>query len=352
MSTWPLSFVCRACFKTGSGIMSENICGGCGVSFVGLKPSTRFHSDACYTKYKRSRQKGRDPNKTTRTFTCKDCHCEWETAEAGRFHRCPTCSNTYKNRKRQKTCVYCASPFEDLTRQNGKKYCSDICVYKAKVKAAGLVPEKGFLFDRVEVCIRCQTKYTPTVGTQLYCSIPCQEKDYSEQKSLKRNKICVHCELPFQDDSLKGNRRAHDACSRKTWGIRVDAERPLMQSDRLASHRRSYLWSGGGTFDDIRTMKKFTATWWGRVAELMYAAYRPEAEDVVVTCGNKSPFDFRDATFGRVDVKGMLSVLSPFGLPTWKFDVSGLHLSCDTVFVVGFSPDKTSVERLWLMPSK
>lgn len=290
---------------------------------------------------------------TVRVFACRACGLKWETLRFGNFRLCTGCSQLKKEARRTKTCLYakCQKGFKDESRQNSRKYCSVECGYREKIESAGRVPPEGFLVDRVLCCPHCAGTFTPVKGNQIYCTTTCQEGAYAAEKDALRNKVCIRCGEPFRDESLKGNARAHDECSRKAWNIKADAGRPLEKDSRLDERRRGHRRVGGGRLDDIRTMKKHTASWWGRVAELIYAVYQPKAVDVVLTHGCKSPFDFDDPVYGRVDVKGSSWAQSPYGLKSWKFEAAGLHQSCDTVFVVGFSETKSQVEHLWLMPS-
>jgi hypothetical protein len=98
-------------------------------------------------------------------------------------------------------------------------------------------------------------------------------------------------------------------------------------------------------------MVKYTASWWGRVAELIFAKYHSRAQDMVVKYGNSSPYDFEDPTLGRIDVRGSLTDNFRFGNPSWVFPTYGLNKTCDHGFFVGFNRERDRVMHLWLIPS-
>ena len=78
-----------------------------------------------------------------------------------------------------------------------------------------------------------------------------------------------------------------------------------MGSRSVESRRKQQVQTGkAGRIDDIRTMKKYTCSWWGRVSELIFQAYFPHAEDMNIKHGCTHPYDFQDDALGCVDVKG------------------------------------------------
>jgi hypothetical protein len=105
-----------------------------------------------------------------------------------------------------------------------------------------------------------------------------------------------------------------------------------------------------GRIDDIGTLTKFTNTWWGRVSELVFAAYRPRAKDLNVSNGNRSPYDFDDPDYEKVDVRGAQERMTPQGRLAWQFLTVGLQASCSHVFLVGYGSKGTEIKHLWLVP--
>lgn len=256
---------------------------------------------------------------------------------------------------KSKTCVYvcCAKPFVDTSAKHSMSYCSEECRRRAKVERQGKAPKGGFLADRTYTCENpaCGKPFTPEATNQKFCTLECRAVVYSGGDEARQKK-CVHCDKPFVDTSLKNNQRAHPACSRKAWDRKVDTARAPGTSPRLSTRRRDQVRLGdGGRLDDVGTMVKFTHSWWGRVAELVFAAYRPDAKDVNETNGNKSPYDFDDPEYGRVDIRSAQERTSPEGRPMWAFQTSGLREACDHAFLLGYAKGGERVAHLWLVPA-
>ena len=284
-----------------------------------------------------------------RTFTCQACKQSWGTNAKGNFRTCPSCKESAETAKRTKQCLYCKNPFKDDTVRLVRRYCSEECQYRAKATRAGLVTEEGFLADRVLQCLKCTKDFTPVRANQVYCGDECRLATYSDEKLGHRYKICPISKEPFFDESPKNNRQFTDQVARERVNKKVGATRLPGISKRTEERRFERVRSGdGGRVDDIGTLRKYTATWWGRASEVIFAAYRPSAADMVVLAGNKSPYDFQDPEFGRVDVRGGVEEVSPQGRSMWTVDTTGLHLSADYVFLVGFNKGKTNVRYLWL----
>lgn len=166
-----------------------------------------------------------------------------------------------------------------------------------------------------------------------------------------QQKVCRRCHQPFVDTSPKNNQRSHPDCTRKALKLKGDP-RPLDASPRLAEKRRGRVLRGeGGRLDDFATLTKFTHTWWGRVSELIFLAYRTKAKDVNAGSGARSGYDFMDPDLGRVDVRGAKARQSPQGRLMWVYGTSGLKDSCDHVLFVGYTADQQSIAHLWLVPS-
>jgi hypothetical protein len=308
--------------------------------------------DADRARLARQRYREDHPAKTTRTFTCKSCGKPWSTEEKGNFSTCPQCKANAESEKRTKTCPYCKGTFLDTTTHLSQTYCNVECRRRAKLERLGQLPPGGFLADQELTCPICQKSFTPVRGNQVYCADECRLGAYSEEKLESRSKECLDTGQLFFDDSPKNNRKFVSSQSRERLGIKLDPTREPSLSPRLGERRRGHLRSGlGGRIDDIKTLKKATTCWWGRASEVIFSVYRAKAKDLVLEFGNRSPYDFEDPEFGRIEVRGTTERDSPQGRPMWLFVVHGLRQSCDYVLFVGYSRDKNRVEHLWFIPS-
>lgn len=312
---------------------------------------------------RRKRAKNKSLEPIEREFTCENPACgrKWKTTEPGNWRRCPSCRDAEQRERekelesrRHKVCVYdgCGRSFTDDSSQNSMKFCSEVCRGKAKRLRSGAVLVAGsFLDEQTRQCVRCDEDYTPRKTKQRFCSEACRKADREDRAQERRRKTCVECGGFFVDSSPKNNMRAHPKCSRQKWGHKANMNRPLDDSPNTSSNRRQRVWHGdGGRVDDIKTLKKYTTTWWGRVSELIYGAYRSQALDMNEKHGNRAPYDYQDPEHGRVDARGSKGRLSPQGRLMWTFNVAGLSQSCDHAFLVGYSEDRQRVEHLWLVP--
>lgn len=294
----------------------------------------------------------------TRKFTCRDCGNQWETAQPGSFKYCPECKQRRTAEKglgHEKVCRYagCGKAFTDTTPRSSMRYCSVECRYKAKATRSGKKATGGFLSDQSRICgnPNCGVEYTPTKSNQMYCSLDCRQEVERAEKEAKRHKVCKHCQQPFYDDTEKNNRQAHPDCSNAHWGIKVSVPTEVTHSHRMERRRSRRVRDGdGGRIDQIETMTKFTTTWWGRVSELIYARYRPDAQDMNILHGNRSPYDFMDDT-DRIEVRGSKCRASPQGRPMWTALTAGLPGSCDYLFWIGYDLGGGQIEYLWLIPT-
>ena len=321
---------------------------------TGMPAEERRRKDAERARQARAAHRAVEPVKAIRTFTCRACGGAWETREMGNFHSCPDCRTAKKVFNLTKSCAYltCGKAFVDDTLQNTMTYCSEECRRRAKLEREGKAPKGGFLSNRIYVCQSqsCGKSFTPEMAGQKFCSLECRADVYSGGDEA-RKKVCSRCGEQFVDTSQKNNQRSHPACSRAAWGHKPNPGRPLTQSDRMGARRRDQVRLGdGGRLDDVGSMRKYTSSWWGRVSELVFAAYRPEAADVNLIHGNRSPYDFDDPKYGRVDVRSAQERLSPQGRTMWQFQVDGLQESCDHAFLVGYEKGGERVARLWLVP--
>jgi hypothetical protein len=300
-----------------------------------------------------------NPAKTTRIFTCKQCSSEWETAELGNFKLCPPCRGIVEEidlrseeERRQKVCPECQASFKDETDKFVQHYCNEECRRRAKLKRSGKVSTKGFLADRTLTCIGCMTMFTPKRDNQIYCTVSCRDVVYGNPSLESRAKHCKVTGEAFLDTSLRNNRQYAIEEARKRVGVKVDAARLPHDSEHTEVKRMRRERSGlGGRIDDIRTLRKYTASWWGRASETIFSVYRRDADDMVLEYGATSPFDFYDEDLGRVEVRGRVRTKSPEGADMWVFHLYGLFESCDHVFFIGYSPKKDLVEHIWVIPS-
>lgn len=164
-------------------------------------------------------------------------------------------------------------------------------------------------------------------------------------RQSSRNKACRKCGAMYADTSAKNTRRYCDGCQ----PLNVKIEQGI--SKRLQESRRGRVRNGGGgRSDDLRTMKVGTDTWWGRVGEILCLYLYPIASDMVADRGNRSPFDVQHPTYGRINVKTVGQTKTPYGLPTWKFQLDGVG-SCDYMYLIGLNVDRTRVVRAWFPPA-
>jgi len=289
---------------------------------------------------------GREWFMPVRTFTCLQCRSRWQTERRGNFRYCPECSASRKVKTRTKVCSYtgCGTPFIDSTSRSNMRYCSVDCRYRAKKARKG----QEVLAEQEITCAVCMSGFTPRRGNQKFCSALCRKAGNKPE----RTKVCAACGGFFTDTSSNNNRKYHPECARIVFrGSGVSGSHP--QPSRRLSARRDYRekTGRGGRLDKFATLKKGTTTWWGRVAEMVYLAYRPQAADQNALFGSRCSYDFLDLDYGRVDVKGAKARNTPQERLMWQYQTHGLRESCDHAFFVGFSKDRSRVEHLWLVPS-
>jgi len=237
-------------------------------------------------------------------------------------------------KSRHKLCAYrhCGQPFQDTSLKNSAKYCSTEHARREKAFRSGKAKDESY-FRTPDVGIRkCQTcgeKFQRSPGEKNIRCHACREK--------ARHKVCK-CGQSFEDRSKKNTRRLCDSCFSK------NPEPGAKVSSRQERRRRRRVRSGeGGRLDQLDTLRPFSTTWWGRVGELLFLHLHPDSHDAVATYGGKAYFDVEHRTFGRVSVK------TAGKKETWKFQLTP---DSDTTFLVGFSEDRSCIERAWLMPSK
>lgn len=273
----------------------------------------------------------------SRLFKCVSCDKSWETSLPGRFTTCDACKEEKLILSRTKSCGYrnCSNSFLDKSSKNSCKFCCDECGRREKAFRSGkALDESHFrVFGKSEdrKCHRCSTRFTPEPGEQNIRCFPCREE--------LRNKSCRACSTAFRDSSLKNSRRFCDLCSEEPERIRpvgVSSSRNLSQRDPDVKY-------------NLATLEPFTNTWFGKIGERLFLNLFPEASDSNVEYGGLTPFDCLHPTLGRVQVRTAREIPSKKGLDTWNFQVSK---SCDTHFLVGFSNDRMSVVRAWLVPTK
>lgn len=305
--------------------------------------------DAARQLEKRRLHRLEHPAKETRTFTCKICKQPWETAEEGHFSKCSSCKDAERVAKRRRVCAYCNNLFQDISAKAGMKYCGPRCFSRAKATRNGLVPSDGFLEDLTRECTCCGKQYTPKKANQKYCGKACY-KDVYAVKSI-RTKVCPITGITFTDTSPRNNARFADAAVKLKIGRKIEAAKVVSTSVRLEDRRQERVRNqNGGRIDRIHTLRKYTATWWGRVSELIFAAFRPSAKDMIVSHGNRSPYDFDDPELGRIEVRGVGA--SAKETPLWRFSTYGVNLYCEHTFLIAYNREGSKVEHIWLIPSQ
>lgn len=201
------------------------------------------------------------------------------------------------------------------------------------------VKKSGVDGTRRRTCQACRSVFTLVRDEQNIRCPECRERS--------RHKSCRKCGTAYRDDSDKNTRRYCVGCQA---GPSVPS--PIGVSDRLHTRRRNRVRQGaGGRLDDFRTLKVGTATWWGRVGEILYLHTYPSASDVVGDYGNKTPFDVHHPELGRINVKIAGQHTSTQGHPSWKFQFGTGLSSCDHAYLIGLDAERRRVVRAWSMPA-
>ena len=304
-------------------------------------------------------------SKDTRTFTCTECSRKYEfSKQGGKSYLCPKCTSDRETlqaieaeSRKHKVCKYtdCNSVFVDNTPKLGMDYCTVECRRRAKLQRTGQTPKSGFLVDQVQVCAlsTCNKQFKPGVATQVYCSDGCRLQVYSQTKLNLRTKKCRWCKQTFKDTSLKNNQKGHAQCSNVGFRSTRSSVGALYQSPNLFKKRGRRVRAGcGGRLDNIHTMTKHSQSWWGRVSELIYTTYRPQAQDMIIQHGVNAVYDFYDPELGKIDVKGIKQSMTKQGKPVWKVLVEDHKTTCDYIFLIGYTEDKTAIRHLWLIPKE
>ena len=290
------------------------------------------------------------PAKTSRVFVCKTCGKSWSTESLGNFSKCPSCSELKVKEARTKQCLYrhCLQVFLDESSQNSAKFCCPEHRRREKLFRSGVAKDISYFRDpsrRLDpLCVTCGNRWEPGEGDR---AVRCQSC-----RAAARQKVCTLCHESFEDSSKKNTRKAHPFCVRRVLGVKADPNRSARRSPKLELRRLQQVRSGlHGSLADLATVKKGSQTWWGRVSELIFSRYRPQASDLNLDVGNRAPFDFQDPSLGRIDVKGSRGRISKEGRLSWSSSIEALKESCDYLFLVGYAPDRVEVVRLWLIPS-
>lgn len=330
--------------------MSKRACKGCGQEFDSLSAIQEFHDKACHGRWRRKQQRLKEPAKTSRVFVCRACGQPWSTELLGNFSKCPDCSALKAKEARTKQCQYrhCRQSFFDESSQNSAKFCCPEHRRREKLFRSGVAKDVSYFRDSSQpldpLCVKCRVRWKPSEGDRAVRCLSC--------RVAARQKVCTICHEPFADSSVKNTRKAHPSCVRRALGIKTNPNREVRRSVKLETRRMQHLRSGlHGSLSVLSTVKKGSHTWWGRVSELIFSRYFPQAVDLNIEAGNRAPFDFQDPSLGRVDVKGARGRLSREGRPSWVYSVEALKESCDHLFLVGYSSDRSSVTHLWLIPS-
>ena len=321
-----------------------HICKGCGISFPATRADHQFHDEACYARYQRKQMRLVTPVSGLRTFTCKTCGKAWETAALGHFSTCEECKAAKAISARQKTCAYrhCDITFTDTSKQNSMQFCCPKHREQEKAFRSGKAKDESYFRENKPklspICMSCGHRWYRAPEDKSVRCLDCRQ--------ASRRKVCAKCCQFFEDTSLKATCKYCPSCAQKASVL----VRGVPNQDELERKRQGNTRVGFGRLDDITTVRKYTHTWWGRVAELVFKAYREKAQDMVAEQGAKAVFDFQDPTYGRVNVKGAKERVSPEGRAIWGFPLRGLKVTADTVFLLGFAKDRQSVTRMWLTP--
>jgi hypothetical protein len=339
---------CSVCGKTkrleeliegeclGCRASSLKTCLGCGIDFRIKRRDQQFHNEACYARYKRKLHRQEHPVSGVRTFTCVKCNNTWQTSALGSFTLCPSCREAKEIEIRKKVCSYryCGQSFVDTSLKNGMKFCCPEHRRREKLFRSGLVKDLSYFQDNQPksdpLCVTCGKRWKRSPDDKAVRCLECREK--------ARHKICHKCGQQFVDSTKKNTKRFCDAC----------LSRPISSSvsDRLEERRRGRVHKGeGGRIDRFKTLRPFSETWWGKVGELLFLHLYPDATDATVEYGNMVSFDAQHRTLGRVSVK---TAKAKIAYSSWAFQLTP---GSDSTFLVGFSEDRTYVERVWLIPS-
>lgn len=269
---------------------------------------------------------------TTRTFVCKGCGASFVTDLPGRFTTCEPCKEQKLRESRTKVCAYrnCGRPFLDESLKNGVKFCSAACGRREKAFRSGKAQDENYF--RVpggtgkRKCGECRTPFNLSPYNSSGRCEGCRESH--------RHKGCLTCGARFRDDSLKNNRQYCDAHS------------------IVGAARTAYVAPGRPKSEGIslESLTPYTATWWGRVGEVLVLHLHPEFFDAVKMYGNRTPYDLYDRALGKIAVKTAGVSYTPHGRKRWKFQFGGDSRRCDFAFLLGFSEDRRRLERAWSVP--
>ena len=321
-----------------------HICKGCGISFLATRADHQFHDEACYARYQRKQMRLVTPVSGLRTFTCKTCGKAWETAALGNFSTCDECKAAKAISARQKTCAYrhCDITFTDTSKQNSMQFCCPKHREQEKAFRSGKAKDETYFRENKPklspICMSCGHRWYRAPEDKSVRCLDCRQ--------ASRRKVCAKCCQFFEDTSLKATCKYCPSCAT----LEPTKARIYQNPDEVERRRVEIGRCGHGRLDDISTLQKGSTTWWGRVAELVFKAYRECAQDMVAEQGAKAVFDFQDPTYGRVNVKGAKERVSPEGRAIWGFPLRGLKVTADTVFLLGFAKDRQSITQMWLAP--
>lgn len=244
---------------------------------------------------------------------------------------------------RNKVCFYrhCKAAFVDSSPQNSSKYCCPEHQRREKAFRSGLATDETYFRENKilgwRVCQKCRGKFRLAEGEKVVRCPAC--------RGHARQKICPKCDQTFTDTTLKNTRRFCESC-------KGSSERRAAVSDRLEEHRSKRLSRGeGGRIDDFGSVKPFTTTWWGRVGEQLFLHLYPDAVDALAEFGNLCPFDATHKVLGRVSVKTAILRVTPYGKPSWNFQLAGGRSSSETAFLLGFDSNRQEVLYAWLVPT-
>lgn len=244
---------------------------------------------------------------------------------------------------RVKTCLYrhCDEDFQDTSPKNSRKFCCSECRRREKLFRLGKAKDESYFRSSR----RSGRRTCYTCGGTFYLEREEKNNRCPSCRDKARNKQCRKCGSSYRDESAKNTCRFCPEC-------RTQKRLRATVSDRQEQRRKRRVKLGeGGRIDDLRTIPKGSASWWGRVGELLFLHLYPDASDSVAEYGNGVSFDAQHRSLGRVQVKTVRCRATKYGRTSWSFLIRGVAQNSDTAFLIGLSRDRCHVESAWLIPS-
>ena len=209
------SFCSDKCKKNHRYLLT---CKYCGKEFTSNNKKKKYCSNECYLSLtKNNREK----------CICRNCNKEFYKRSSGgdkNLFCSQACSGEYIKKNIKRYCTTCGSELKG----NNRKYCSDECKKKAKVKKY--------------VCNHCGESFE-SITKKLYCSKECQ---YMKNRFIHEVKECKYCGGKFETQFKKSKVFCSDDCRRKMANLRT----------KLHDSKRAELIKVNGKIDSDITLKK------------------------------------------------------------------------------------------------